>query len=80
MSNEVTIMNVDSPDSTGSEGLPVLERADPPDVIHEQPDSPRRRALVAATIAVGGIGVKSPECRLRKVINIFPHKECSHGN
>ena len=57
MSHEGAIMSVDSTYPTGSEGLPALERADLPDVIHEQPDPARRRALVAATTAVGGIAV-----------------------
>ena len=50
-------MSVDSTYPTGSEGLPALEQADLPDVIHEPPDPARRRALVAATTAVGGITV-----------------------
>jgi len=57
MSHEGTIMSVDSTYPTGPEGLPALERADPPDVIHGQPDLARRRALVAATTALGGISV-----------------------
>lgn len=50
-------MSVDSTYPTGPEGLPAPERAGPPDVAHEPPDPARRRALVAATTAVGGIAV-----------------------
>jgi len=50
-------MSVDSTYPTGSAGVPSPERADQPDATHEQPDSARRRTLVAATTAVGGIGV-----------------------
>lgn len=52
-------MSTDSTYPTGSEGLPALERAGSPDVIPEpeQPDPARRRALVAATTALGGIGI-----------------------
>lgn len=57
MTNEGTIVSVDSAYPTGPEGLPALEPADPPDVTHEPPDSARRRVLVAATMAVGGITV-----------------------
>lgn len=42
---------------TGSEGPQAPERAGPSDVIHDRPDPARRRALVAATTALGGIGV-----------------------
>ena len=50
-------MSVDSAYPAGSVGLPAPGGAGTPDVIHGQPDSARRRALVAATTAVGGIGV-----------------------
>ena len=50
-------MSVDPTYPTGSEGPPSQERADPPELIREQPDSARRRALVAATTAAGGIGL-----------------------
>jgi len=50
-------MSVDSNYPTGSEGPPAQERADPPELIRDQPESARRRALVAATTAVGGIGL-----------------------
>jgi ubiquinol-cytochrome c reductase iron-sulfur subunit len=57
MSDDGTIMSSDSTHPTVSEGLPAQEQADRPDVTHEQPDSARRRALVAATTALGGIAV-----------------------
>ena len=36
---------------------PVLQGVDPPDAAHEQPDLTRRRVLVAATTALGGVGI-----------------------
>jgi ubiquinol-cytochrome c reductase iron-sulfur subunit len=50
-------MSVDLIHPMGSEGSPAPERVDPPDVTHEPPDLARRRVLVAATTALGGIGV-----------------------
>jgi len=50
-------MSVDLTHPEASEGLPGPERVDLPDVIPEPPDPARRRALVAATTAVGGIAV-----------------------
>ena len=50
-------MSADLTHPMGSEGSQAPERTDPPHVTHEQPDSARRRALVAATTAVGGITV-----------------------
>lgn len=35
----------------------VLQGVDPPDAAHEQPDLTRRRVLVAATTALGGVGI-----------------------
>ena len=57
MNNERTTMSVDASYPPESEGVPSLERADPPDPIYAQPDFARRRALVAATTALGGIGI-----------------------
>ena len=55
--DEGATMSADLTHSMGSEGSQAPERAGPPDVTHEQLDSARRRVLVAATTAVGGIGV-----------------------
>ncbi len=57
MSDKGMSMSVDLTDPMGSEGLLASERADPSDVTHEPPDLARRRVLVAATTALGGIGV-----------------------
>ena len=50
-------MSVDLTHPSGSEGSQAPEQVDAPGVIHEPPDPARRRALVAATTAVGGITV-----------------------
>lgn len=49
-------MSAYSISSKGSKVLPALRRVDLPRGIHEQPESARRRALVVATTALGGIG------------------------
>ena len=50
-------MSVELTDPMGSEGLRALEGADPSALTDQQPDPARRRALVAVTTALGGIGV-----------------------
>ena len=50
-------MSIDFTNPIGSEGLTALGRADAPDATQEAPDSARRRALVAATTALGAIGI-----------------------
>ena len=50
-------MSVDSTDPMGSEGLLALQRARSSALTDQQPDPARRRALVAVTTALGGIGV-----------------------
>lgn len=57
MGNEGKSMSVDLTDPMGSEGLQALERASPSALTDHQPDPARRRALVAVTTALGGIGV-----------------------
>lgn len=50
-------MSVDLTYPLGSEGSQAPEQVDAPGVIHEPPDPARRRALVAVTTTLGGIGV-----------------------
>ena len=50
-------MSVDLTDPMRSEGLLALERADSSALTDQPPDPARRRALVAVTTALGGIGV-----------------------
>lgn len=57
MSNEGMSMSVDSTDPMGSEGLLALQRARSSALTDQQPDPARRRALVAVTTTLGGIGV-----------------------
>lgn len=42
---------------TRDEAPTLLQHVDPPDAAHEQPDLARRRILVAATTALGGVGI-----------------------
>lgn len=57
MGNEGMSVSVDLTGPMGSEGLLALERAEPSALTDQQPDSARRRALVAVMTALGGIGV-----------------------
>ncbi|WP_374681550.1 ubiquinol-cytochrome c reductase iron-sulfur subunit [Accumulibacter sp.] len=42
---------------TRDEAPTLLQHVNPPDAAHEQPDLARRRILVAATTALGGVGI-----------------------